>query len=115
MEARTEARPLPVVTPADLTLEEILTPDAPRVRVTPPLTQKDVVLADLKAASPGWVCATLWLEKRITRAAARIADLKAAGHRIASRRCEQHSHAVAEYRLVTDGDPDPDGGAPGMC
>lgn len=59
------------------------------------------ILQFLKDAGPAGVCSNTFLRLFIARAAARIHDLRSAGHMITSQRCVEHSHRgnVARYVL----------------
>ena len=65
------------------------------------MSQKQQVLDELVYRQA--VCSTTLLEMRIPRGAARIADLRADGHRIVTERCNQESHnhrtRQIQYRL----------------
>lgn len=76
----------------------------PQPRSAPALTQTERVIADLRAARPGWVCGIHWVREypAILRYGARIWDARhKLGHVIEERICE---HGVGEYRLVIDAD-----------
>ncbi len=63
------------------------------------MTQKDRILQALKLEPR---CATVFLEWRIGRAAARVNELRQEGHAIITRRCQLHNHDNPQvvYELV---------------
>ncbi len=63
------------------------------------MTQKDRILSALRMEPR---CATTFLDWRIGRAAARIAELRGEGYEIITRRCQLHHHDNPQvvYELV---------------
>ena len=62
-------------------------------------SQKDDVLFALRAKGSLGVCGTVFLEHKIPRYSARIADLRADGNEITTTRCNQthHNHRTKQF------------------
>lgn len=64
------------------------------------MTQKETILGYLK--NNDWVCGTVFQKVYIPEYRTRINDLRKAGHRIITRRCQAHKHAggMQEWMLT---------------